>query len=247
MTNPNQVTAADFHAGLSYAKRLGFKSITAAQYADFLERNAPIPLRSVLLIIDDLETPGIQSQYEDALQKYGFDATLAYIAGQRDEYEWKKLEALIAAGHFDLQAHGFLHNDYTYIYPTTPEETLLQEIFKPVDVIEAHSGKKPVAFIWPGGDYTKHAVDLASEAGYRLGFTVRNRGPVMFNWVPQGSDEKPMNYPLLVLPRAWSRDVLYSLDQAVTISAEAQAFAEVQREKEINWYGQYCKHGDFTP
>ncbi len=238
----NQVTAAQLRSGLQYARRLGFELITSQQMADFLEKNALIPERSVLLIIDDLESAAIKAQYESVLDEFGFNATLAYIAGQKNAYEWDQVEALIATGRFDLQAHGYLHNDFTYIYPTTPEDTLVEEIFKPVSVVKEHSGKKPAAFIWPGGDYTPHAVDLAAQAGYHLGFTVRNRGPLLFNWVPQGTDEQATDHPLLVLPRAWSKDIWASLDQAVAVSAEAKAFADANREAEIGWYMRYCKN-----
>ncbi|HMN14978.1 MAG TPA: hypothetical protein PKD55_21890, partial [Bellilinea sp.] len=47
------VTHDYFVQSMEHAKKLGFDTITSKQLVDFLERNAPIPERSLLLIIDD--------------------------------------------------------------------------------------------------------------------------------------------------------------------------------------------------
>jgi len=52
----NDVTVQDFKQMMNDLKDQGFEAINAAQMADFLDHNAKIPLRSVLIIQDDRRT-----------------------------------------------------------------------------------------------------------------------------------------------------------------------------------------------
>jgi hypothetical protein len=102
-------------------------------------------------------------------------------------------------------------------------------------------GRRPSAFIWPGGNFTTESVQMAREAGYEVGFTVYSRGPLMFNWIPLGATEIKVSDPLMVLPRYWSNSAAIYLEKAVEISAKAQEFAEENKAKEQIWFQDYCK------
>src|SRR5512145_187386 len=52
----NDITAQDFRQMMNDLKEQGFEAINAAQMADFIDQNAKIPARSVLLIQDDRRT-----------------------------------------------------------------------------------------------------------------------------------------------------------------------------------------------
>jgi peptidoglycan/xylan/chitin deacetylase (PgdA/CDA1 family) len=241
ISNPNQVTLASFQASLERARALGFETITARELLGFLQDNARIPPRSMLVIVDDLYSQDLEKTILPALAPYGWAVTSGFISASVPEAEWTRMETLVASGVVDPQAHGFSHHWETYIYPDTPETLVRQEIINPLPVFQAHFGQQPVAFIWPGGHYTAEAVEIAHQAGYQLGFTIRNRGPILFNWVPQGDEEKAVAHPLLVLPRVWSRDMMEGLDQAVKISQEATVYARVHRQEELAWLDMYCQ------
>lgn len=229
-----------FKATMRRAHELGFETITTAQLADFLHHNAYIPPRSLLLIVDDRSQGTVRTHFLPILEEYGWTVTMAYITGVGNEREWQEIRDLVATGHVEVQAHGFLHNAETYFTENTAEDILHQEIEGPIQALETHLGERPLAYIWPGGNFTSRAVQVARAAGYQLGFTAYSRGPLMFNWIPLGEPERAMNDPLMVLPRYWSTTALVNLDEAVAIAEQAQAFAETQRAEELQWYRQNC-------
>jgi len=83
-------------------------------------------------------------------------------------------------------------------------------------------------------------VQIAREAGFELGFTIQSRGPLLFNWIPQGEQERAYNDPLMLLPRYWDTAALLNLEQAAQIGDAAQAFAKDNYAAEAAWYRQNC-------
>jgi hypothetical protein len=140
-----------------------------------------------------------------------------------------------------MQAHGYLHNGSTYFTEFTPLEVIESEIYNPISAIEENFGVRPIAFIWPGGNYTKESLQIVHEAEYKIGFTANARGPLMFNWIPLGQQEAAMNDPLMLLPRYWSSSAYINLDDALTISKQSQLFAEENQETELKWYTSFCQ------
>ncbi len=137
-----------------------------------------------------------------------------------------------------MQSHGY--TGQLYIVPETPLDQIQNEIWNSTQVLADHFGARPIAFIWPGGNFTSLSVQVAREGGYELGFSAYSRGPLLFNWVPLGAEERAVNDPLMVLPRAWSNSANVNLDEAVRISEQASAFAEQNFQAEAEWYHTYC-------
>ncbi len=232
---------ADLKAFMEAAKSLGYETITSAQLLDFLQNNARIPARSLLLIIDDRRQGVVWNNFMPFLQQYDWKVTLAYITGPVvSDWEWSELKRLDETGYVDVQAHGYLHNGESYITEFTKPEVVTQELVKPIEQIQKYLGETPIAFIWPGGNYTPQSVAEARSTGYKLGFTVRARGPVMFNWIPQGDEEQPSGDPLMTLPRFWSTNAYNALYDAVRVSDEVRQDAEEQKGAELDWYAQNC-------
>jgi peptidoglycan/xylan/chitin deacetylase (PgdA/CDA1 family) len=148
----------------------------------------------------------------------------------------------------DHQAHGVIHNRPAG--PDSTDEYLLGELQGSVNAFLEHFGKRPIAYIWPGGGFTPRSVELARQTGYRLGFTVNPRGPVMFNWVPQAAAldamrpsyiaEGPAADPLLTLPRYWDTDALIHIGTVAQIGDEAAAYAAQNKATELEYYDILC-------
>lgn len=239
-TSINQTQFEDFTA---YAHRLGFETITAQQLIDFLYHNAPIPPRSMILIVDD-RRPGVVRNYMlPAAEKYNWTVTLGWIIGDTGPSLWAEMEELNQSGRLDVQSHGYLHQ---YIVENTPEEKIRQELFDPQPLIEEHFGKRPVAFVWPGGNFTSLSTQIAHEAGYQIAFTAYSRGPLMFNWIPQGEEERAVGDPLMTLPRFWSPALTVNLEVGKTIGDAAQAEALQNYPREAEYYHTYCG-GELPP
>ncbi len=229
-----------FEETMQHARQLGFETITSQQLVDFLYNNAEIPRLSMILIVDDRRLGVVRDHFMQVLDQNNWTVTLAYITGVATEAEWQEMAQLNENGRLDVQAHGFYHNGNTYFTEFTPKDVVHQEIFAPIDVIKEHTGKRPVAFIWPGGNFTQEAVRTARSADYKIGFTVFARGPLMYNWIPLGDNEISMQDPLLVLPRYWSTSAYGNLDEAVEISNQARFFAQQNYQLENEWFQSYC-------
>lgn len=240
IADPNKdITEDQFNDFVTYAHFLGFETITTRELLDFLTSNASIPPRSMMIIVDDRRPGLIRDRLMPVLEEYDWTVTAAYIADPNSlQWAWDLMDQLFTSGRMDVQSHGY--TGQLYIVPETPENEIQNEIWNSTPVLEEHFGANPIAFIWPGGNFTPLSVQIARQGGYKLGFTAYSRGPLLFNWIPLGEEEREVNDPLMVLPRAWSSAVNVNLDEAVKISEQAAAFAEQNFPTETTWYSTYC-------
>ncbi len=239
MTDPKDITGEQFNNFVEYARQLGFETITSQELLDFLTSNAPIPPRSMMIIIDDRRPGTIREWLLPVLEENDWTVTAAYIADPNSfQFAWDLMDQLYTTGKLDVQSHGY--TGQLYIIPETPLDQIQNEIWNSTQELEDHFGVRPIAFIWPGGNFTPLSVQVARDGGYELGFSAYSRGPLLFNWVPLGAEERAVNDPLMVLPRAWSSAVNVNLDEAVRISEQAAAFADENFQVEADWYSTYC-------
>ncbi len=177
---------------------------------------------------------------------------------------WEQMEAYNATGYLDIQSHGNVHN--IPVSEASTEEYILSELNISRQVIQEHfyckdyaTGQpiencqtdQPLAYIWPGGGFTPRAAELARESGYHVAFTTNPRGPIMYNWIPLAEAYDPATpswlpeggvaNPLMVLPRYWSYDAAYRIDDVGNIGEQAAAYAQANRQAELDYYYYYCK------
>jgi peptidoglycan/xylan/chitin deacetylase (PgdA/CDA1 family) len=239
ISDPKDISATEFADFVQHAQFLGFETITTAQLWDFLSNNALIPPRSMILIVDDRRPGVITEHFLPILEANDWTVTAAYISDPNSfEWAWDEMLALYATGRLDVQSHGYTGT--VYINAQTTEAEIRQEIVDSVSVLEERFGQRPLAFVWPGGNFNSLAVQIAREAGYQLGFTAYSRGPLLFNWIPQGEPERLVGDPLLTLPRAWSNSASFNLDQAIQIGDQARLYAEQNYPFEAAWYARWC-------
>jgi len=173
------------------------------------------------------------------LEQNDWTLTLAWpTTDATNDALWDRMEALAESGRLDIQSHG---HDHIYIQGYTEDKEIEEEIYKPIDVSKAHFGTTPRALIWPGGNFTDEAIQMAKLAGFKVGFTVYSRGPLMYNWIPQGEEERAMSDPLMVLPRYWSKDADIALEQALAIGEAARRDAQEHRFEELQHLEAYCQ------
>lgn len=229
-----------FRRTLAEAKKLGFETITAAQAADFLERNAAIPPRSLLLIVDDRRAGTVEDSFLPVLERNDWTVTLGWIIANSDRKRglWERMERLYESGRLDVQSHGLRH---LYISSRTRESLIREELFDAIPILESHFGKRPIAFIWPGGMFTSKAVDIAEEAGFRIAFTASPWGPLMYNWIPQGKAERKIDRPLMLLPRYWAYPgMITNLREAAKIGDAARQQALDRFMQEAAYFERQC-------
>ena len=245
----NGISVVDFKKLMNALKELGFDAINATQLADFLERNAPIPNRAVVLTYDDRHRAEAYEHFRPYAEQWGWPVVNGWISafGGEDQFLQENV-ALSAEGWIDYQAHGVVHN--INIVPSSTDEFIYSELQGAIDNIQTYFGKTPIAYIWPGGGFTLRGAQVAREVGYRVGFTVNPRGPIMYNWVPLADavdpqrpysiPEGPANDPLLTLPRYWPTQVLEQLDTLRVMGNDAAAYAEQNKAIELEYYDIVC-------
>jgi hypothetical protein len=233
----------DFH-------ELGFQAINMQQMADFMYDNAKIPQRSFLFIVDD--RAGGRSKYDDHFREYyeqwGWPIVNAYIGIDERPDLWAEHAELNAEGWVDFQAHGYIHN--IPISDGSTDEFITSEMGGVITTFQKYFNKTPIGYIWPGGGFSKRAVEIGTQLGYKLGFTVNPRGPVMYNWVPQADTfnasnplaipETPAGNPLMTLPRYMDINARDNIGTVTAIGEEAAAYAEQNKAIELEYYDIVC-------
>lgn len=227
----------------------GFTAINMQQMSDFMYNNAKIPQLSVLFIVDDRSS---SSKYNDHFRKYyeewGWPVVNAYIGLDERPDLWAENAALSAEGWVDYEAHGYIHN--TPISDGSTDDFITSEMGGVITTFQKYFNKTPIAYIWPGGGFSKRAVEIGTQLGYKLGFTVNPRGPVMYNWIPQADSynednpyaipETPAGNPLMTLPRYMDITAGDHIDEVRVISQEATAYAEQNKATELEYYDIVC-------
>jgi hypothetical protein len=248
-TDINQISADEQRRLMNDLYEQGFQAIDMQQMADFMENNAYIPPRSVLLIVDDRHfAEYFNTHFRPFYEQWGWPVVNGYIAKDERPDLWAENAALSAEGWVDYQAHGVIHN--IPMDDNSSDEYLTSELQGAITNIQKYYNKTPIAVIWPGGGFGVRPVQFARQFGYRLGFTVNPRGPLMYNWVPLGDQsdpqrpfyipEGPLGDPLMTLPRYWDTDARAHLDNVRNLGNEAAAYAEQNKATELEYYDIVC-------
>ena len=247
----DQISVGNFNLLMRSLKEQSFEAITVQQLADFLDHNAKIPARSTVLIVDDRKSAVyFQDQFFKYYQDYHWIVTNAWISFPDTLASlWDENAAMEKAGWVDHQAHGVIHN--IPISAASSDAYIQSELQGSISAIEQHFGKKPIAYIWPGGGFTPKAAQVAQRLGYQLGFTINPRGPLMFNWIPLSGQPDPARPsflpegavadPLMVLPRYWDTDAIVHIDTVRQIGKAAAILAEADKATELEYYDIMCK------
>lgn len=248
---PQDINAATFYAIVDLAEQLGFETITTDELLRFLTDNAKIPPRSMILLLDDRRPGTAQEYFLPLYEENSWTTTLAWIIGDSDQRQgehagetiWDWIERLNDTGAFDVQSHGLNHIP---IVEGLDPAIVRSELNDNIPILREHFGRRPIAHIWAGGNYTATGVTIAAEAGYQLGFTIHSRGPIQFNWIPQGEQERAIGNPLLLLPRFWDTAAVLNLEQTAQIGDAAQQYASGNYAAEAAWFSQNC-NGNLPP
>jgi hypothetical protein len=247
----NDITVQDFKQMMNDLKEQGFEAINATQMADFMDHNAKIPSRSVLIIQDDRRTgENFNDHFRPYHNQWGWPVVNSWISWEDGPRALSLQDniALEAEGWVDHQSHGYVHN-YN-MGDSSTDEFIKTEFEKSIADLQMNFNKTPVAIIWPGGGFGVRPVQFARQYGYRLGFTINPRGPVMYNWVPLADQTDParpaylpegyVNDPRMVIPRYWPYQVRANLDTVRNIGKDAAAYAEQNKATELEYYDIMC-------
>jgi len=247
---PEGMHVIDFIKMMDHMKAQGFEAINTQQLVDFLEHNAKIPMRSVVIVQDGQQNA---ENFEKNFRQYWTDWGWPVVNGWQsepgtEEEIWAANIALENEGWVDHQSQGVMTN--SYLTDSSPSAVIARELKGSITAFEERFRKKPIAIIWPGGGFGIGPVEVARQLGYRLGFTRNSRGPVMYNWVPLANKLDPgrpafmpegaVSDPLMTLPRYWPHQIVEALDAVRLTGNQAAAYAEQNKAIEMEYYNTVC-------
>ena len=231
-------------------KKQSFEAINTKQLLAFMEQNTYIPPRSVMIIQDGDRQ---HDNFDEHLRKYwkdwGWPIVNGWVSqpGTPDSL-WVDNNVMETEGFVDHQPSGVMFG--TYLSEDSSSDVMNRELQGSIEAFVQRFGKKPIAFIWPGGGFGQKPVEAARQLNYQLGFTSNSRGPVMYNWVPLADKLDParpafipegkIEDPLMTLPRYWPSEALVQIDNVRAISKQAIIYAEANKKIEMTYYSIVC-------
>jgi len=180
------ITTELFEQQLRYLKVNGYVGITLDELDRFLRYEAPLPMKAVVITIDD----GYKSAKTIAaplLKKYGFPATFFiytdFIGGGKNALSWDEVRELKSEG-FDVQAHSKTHSNLAV--PPANENAadraarLDAEILATKQLMEKRIGGEVRYFAYPYGGFDPDVVARVKSAGYQVGFGAKKGSNAFF-------------------------------------------------------------------
>lgn len=160
---------------LEYLSQGGYTALSLDQIKQHIEdlqenRKASFPKKPVVITFDD----GYLDNYTNAfplLQEYAMKASFYIITGmvgQKDRLTVSQIREMAEAG-MDFGSHTVTHRRLA----TLPREETVTELTQSKFELEQILGKTVDFIAYPGGSYTPETLDIARDAGYHGGFSVR--------------------------------------------------------------------------
>jgi peptidoglycan/xylan/chitin deacetylase (PgdA/CDA1 family) len=160
--------------------------IPLADLLSFLDGAKPLPLRSVVITIDD----GYKSAHEVAypvLKAHGFPATIFVytdFVGARSGLRWDEMQEMVESGLIDIQPHSKSHSNMSFQGVAEGDagygERIAQEIAVSSREIDDNLGLPLHTFAYPYGDTNEFVIGRLRAADYRVGVTVYPGGNPAF-------------------------------------------------------------------
>jgi len=183
-------TPEQFRAQMVELKNAGFHTVTYQQLVDFVEQDAPLPEKPIVITLDD----GYHSNYEyvfPILRELGMKAEIALIGGaiQYTDWgmKWTELQEMLESGVISFQAHTFLmHDDQSAKggrlgVLKAPDESWAEYVQvlgadteRILDTLEQRLGTRPIAFTYPRGKWNHLAEGLVTQLGCKVTVTTKD-------------------------------------------------------------------------
>ena len=161
----------NFRSQLDYLKKNNFKTLTMAEFNDFMDGKITIPEKSVLITIDD-GAAGTFNHLPSILDEYQMHATLFLITGWWDVQRYK------SSSYLEIQSHGdeLHHSNYCdkfgcgYKSLKLSQDELKEDLLKSISKIGTN-----LAFCYPFYQTNTNLVNAVKDSGFKLAFVGGNK------------------------------------------------------------------------
>lgn len=161
----------NFRKQLSYLKENGYKTLTMAEFNDWMDGKIEVPGKSVLITVDD-GAAGTFNHLPQILNEYQMNATLFLISG------WWPVSRYQSSSYLEIQSHSHNLHDSNYCdsngcgYKTLKlsKEELISDLKTSISTIGTST-----AFCYPFYQTNAKLVQAVKESGFKLGFVGGNK------------------------------------------------------------------------
>lgn len=179
--NPVIISPALLEEEFKYIKDNGYTPITLDDLYNYLQNNAQIPEKSLLLTFDD----GYENNYSalfPLLKKYGFRATIFVITSYVD----KNSAYLTSTQIKEMNSYGVDIESHTVNHPylnSLTKDKQLYELTESKSFLQKLLNKKINYIAYPYGAHNSDTLSAAEEAGYKLALTTDGRWAMKKNGI----------------------------------------------------------------
>ncbi|EJO5346145.1 polysaccharide deacetylase family protein [Clostridium botulinum] len=171
--NELRLPKEEFKKQMKYLKNNGYTTLTLKELYSFLQKNKPIPKKSVVITLDD----GYVDNYTNAypiLKELGIKATIFIVTSNIDKNE----ETLTSKQIKEMDQYGIEIGSHTYNHDKLDElsyEKQLETMKKSKNDLEKILNHKVDFIAYPYGKWNKDTIKAAKAAGYKMAFTTDGR------------------------------------------------------------------------
>lgn len=167
-------SASLFTQHMDFLKSNGYNTITPDELLDWMDFDAPLPPRPILITLDDNYIP-VYDEVFPILQARGMVAVnfahtnyVGVVTGSGDHCDWNEIATMENAGVVYTESHTKSHQNLTTLADSVAQE----EIVGSKAAIETNLPGKTCRYIaYPYGAYSATHVAMCAAAGYRAAFT----------------------------------------------------------------------------
>ncbi|APH13388.1 polysaccharide deacetylase family protein [Clostridium sporogenes] len=169
--NELRLPKEQFKEQMKYLKDNGYTTLTLNELYNFLEKNKPVPEKSIVITLDD----GYVDNYTNAypiLKELGLNATVFVVTSNIDKDKRtltsKQIKEMDEAG-IQIASHTYNHDKLDDL----PYEKQLQTMKKSKDDLEKILNHKVDFIAYPYGKWNEESIKAAKDAGYKMAFTTQ--------------------------------------------------------------------------
>lgn len=192
------ITLNQLENDLKYLKEKGYETIDTAQLLAHVKSGAALPEKPIMLTFDDgYET--VYSYLLPLLEKYDMCAVASVVGSFTDMYteaddhnlsysymNWDEIIELSAGDRIEIQNHSYdLHKTDSHgrkgaqkVSSETVQEYsafMNEDVGKMQALLTEKTGKKPTAFTYPFGSYSKESKQVLKAMGFEAAFVCEAR------------------------------------------------------------------------
>lgn len=192
------ITLAQLENDLKFLQDKGYETVDVEQLVNHVKSGAPLPEKPIIITFDDgYET--VYSYAEPLLEEYGMCAVASVVGAYTDMYSqmddhtlsysymnWDEVRELAQGNVIEIQNHSYdLHktdNSGRHGAQKVSTETVSEysaflndDIGKMQKLLTEKTGKKPQAFTYPFGSYSKESKQIIKAMGFDAAFVCEER------------------------------------------------------------------------